>query len=109
PDLVQSSCCGLNVRVVDRNEARIAGVDEADVDVNTGWGNGFDVALVLRKRFGGSHARNQTHRYFGDRLGRDDSLGSRARKTPGHAVDVECGPRPGALEDTVGAFAHQLL
>ena len=53
PDFVEGAGGGLDVLVVDRDQAGVAGVDETDVDVNTGGSDLFDVALVLREGFCG--------------------------------------------------------
>ena len=108
PDFVKSARGGLDVLVVDGNQAGVAGVDEADVDVDAGGGNLFDVALVLREGLGGRHAGDKAHGDLGEGLGGDDGFGAGAGEAAGDAVDVERGASPGALENAVAVFADEL-
>ena len=79
PDFVQGVRGGLDVLVVHRDEAGVAGVDEADINVDAGGGDLFDIALVLSESLGRSHARNKSHGDLGDSLGGDDRLWRRRR------------------------------
>ncbi len=108
PDLVEGAGGGLDVGVVDRNEAGVAGVNQPHVDVDAGRGNLLNVAFVLREGLGWSHAGNQPHGNLGRRLGGDYGLGTGSDEAAGHAVNLERGPRPGALKNAKALFADQL-
>src|SRR5579872_6315515 len=108
PDFMQCVSGGLDVLVVNRNETRVTGVNEAHLHVNAGRRDLFDVVLVLGEGFRRSHAGDEAHGNFGNGLGGDNGFGSSPNKASGDAMDVEGGTCPGALKNAVATFADEL-
>ena len=100
-------CGGLDVGIVDADQAGIAGVQHADFDLDAGRRDGLNEALELGEGGCGLHAGNKAHGDFGHGLGGDDGFGAGADEAAGHAVHVERGARPGALQHAVAGLANQ--
>ena len=100
--------CRLNVLVVDRNKTGVPGVNETHVDIDARRRDLFDVAFVLGKGPGRSHAGHEAHGDFGDSPGGNNRLCSCSGEAAGDAVHIKGGASPGTLEDAVAVFADEL-
>ena len=92
----------------DRDRESVAALAGRDFHLDIFRGDLLEVALEQARDLGAALVRDQAHRDFGVRLGREHGLGARAGVAAPDAADVQARADSGALEGGVSLLAAHL-